>query len=74
MVPTPTTFSTPTGDEIPISIDPEYPEPPFVTSIDEIVPAADTIAVAAAPTPILPDEISASTSLMVIPYLSEAGK
>ena len=32
-------------------------------SIDEIVPAADTIAVAAAPTPISPDVTSASTVL-----------
>ena len=32
-------------------------------SIDEIVPAADTRAVAAAPTPISPDDTKASTLL-----------
>ena len=38
-----------------------YPEPAFVMSI-EIVPAAETIAVADAPTLIFPDVIRASTS------------
>ena len=39
----------------------KYPEPAFVISI-EMVPAAETIAVAEAPTLILPDVIRASTS------------
>jgi len=38
-----------------------YPEPAFVMSI-EMVPAAETIAVAEAPTLIFPDVIRASTS------------
>ena len=40
--------------------DPLYPEPPFVMSNEDIVPAADTIAVTAAPTLISPEVISAS--------------
>ena len=39
----------------------KYPEPAFVMSI-EMVPAAETIAVAEAPTLISPDVIRASTS------------
>ena len=39
----------------------KYPEPAFVISID-IVPAAETTAVAEAPTLIFPDVIRASTS------------
>ena len=39
----------------------KYPEPAFVISI-ETVPAAETIAVAEAPTLIFPDVIKASTS------------
>ena len=51
------------GALIYIDTDPLYPEPPFEISTDEIVPAADTIAVAAAPTFISPDVINASTEL-----------
>ena len=43
--------------------DPLYPEPPFVMSNEDIVPAADTIAVTAAPTLISPEVISASIVL-----------
>ena len=43
VVPTPTPIEG--GELILIVADPLYPEPPFVISNEDIVPAADTIAV-----------------------------
>ena len=40
----------------------KYPEPEFVISMSEMVPAAETIAVAEAPTLIFPDVIKESNS------------
>ena len=68
VVPIPTNFSTPDGADIPMSTVPEYPEPPLVILIDVMVPAVDTISVAAAPTLISPYEISASTLNPDKPY------
>ena len=54
---------TPTGGVNLMSTLPEYPEPALVIVIALIVPAADTVAVTAAPTFIAPDDINASTLL-----------
>ena len=66
VLPIPTnTFS---GDWIPISTVPEYPEPASVMVNALTVPAAETVAVAAAETALIsPDVIRASTSVTVIP-------
>ena len=61
VVPIPTPIEG--GELILIVADPLYPEPPFVMSNEDIVPAADTIAVTAAPTLISPEVISASIVL-----------
>ena len=59
--PMPVVVPEPIGGRIEILGADKYPEPAFVISI-EIVPAAETIAVAAAPTLIFPDVIKASNS------------
>ena len=59
--PIPVVVPDPIGGRIVILGADKYPEPAFVMSI-EIVPAAETIAVADAPTLIFPDVIRASTS------------
>ena len=61
VVPIPTPIDG--GALIFIDTEPLYPEPALVISIDDIVPAAETRAVAAAPTFISPDVIKASTEL-----------
>ena len=71
--PIPIVVPEPIGGRIDILGADKYPDPAFVTSID-IVPAAETIAVAEAPTFIFPDVIKASISFIVIPYLSAAIK
>ena len=52
---------TPTGSANLIAMFPEYPEPavPIVNAVIE--PRPETVAVAAAPTPIFPEVINAST-------------
>ena len=57
----PVVVPEPIGGRIEILGADKYPEPAFVISI-EIVPAAETIAVAEAPTLIFPDVIKASNS------------
>ena len=59
--PMPVVVTEPIGGLIEILCADKYPEPAFVISI-EIVPAAETIAVAEAPTLIYPDVIKASNS------------
>ena len=59
--PMPVVVPEPIGGRIEILGADKYPEPAFVISI-EIVPAAETIAVAEAPTLIFPDVIKASNS------------
>ena len=59
--PIPVVVPEPIGGRIEMLGADKYPEPAFVISI-EIVPAAETIAVAEAPTLIFPDVIRASTS------------
>ena len=51
------------GGELILIVAALYPEPPLVISKDDIVPAAETIAVADAPTLISPEVINASTEL-----------
>ena len=58
--PIPVVVPEPIGGRIEILGADKYPDPTFVTSI-EIVPAAETIAVADAPTFIAPEVKSAST-------------
>ena len=57
----PVVVPEPIGGRIEILGADKYPEPAFEISI-EIVPAAETIAVAEAPTLIFPDVIKASNS------------
>ena len=59
--PIPVVVPEPIGGRIVILGADKYPEPVFVISI-EMVPAAETIAVAEAPTLIFPDVIKASNS------------
>ena len=59
--PIPVVVPEPIGGRIEMLGADRYPEPAFVISI-EIVPAAETIAVAEAPTLISPDVIRASNS------------
>jgi len=59
--PIPVVVPEPIGGRMEILGADKYPEPAFVISI-EIVPAAETIAVAEAPTLIFPDDIKASNS------------
>ena len=59
--PMPVVVPEPIGGRIEILGADKYPEPAFVDQI-EIVPAAETIAVAEAPTLIFPDVIKASNS------------
>ena len=54
---------TPTGGAILTMTLPEYPEPALEVVSPVIVPVDDTVAVKAAPTPIFPEEIKASTLL-----------
>ena len=54
---------TPTGGAILITILPEYPEPALDVVNPVTTPEDDTVAVKAAPTPIFPDDIKASTLL-----------
>ena len=67
--PIPIVVPEPIGGRIEILGADKYPDPTFVTSI-EIVPAAETIAVADAPTFITPEVKSASTWFIVRSYLS----
>ena len=60
----------PTGGAILIVGTLKYPFPGLVITKPSIVPVAETSAVAAAPTFIWPDVISASTSLILILYFS----
>ena len=55
--------ATPTNGELILTVALSYPLPAFVISIEVIVPAADTIAVADAPTFISPEVTRASTVL-----------
>ena len=65
VVPIPTNFSIPAGASIPKSTVPEYPEPASVIVNPLIVPAIETVAVAAAPTLISPEVTRASTESYV---------
>ena len=60
--PIPVVVPEPIGTRIEMLGADKYPEPGFVISIEEMVPAAETIAVAEAPTLISPDDIKASNS------------
>ena len=51
----------PTGGDILTTMLPEYPEPALEVVSPVIVPVEDTVAVKAAPTPMLPEVINAST-------------
>ena len=66
--PIPVVVPEPIGGVILIDGTNVYPLPALVISISVIVPAAETMAVAAALTLIVPDVISASISLIVILY------